>query len=153
MRIDKFLWCVRLYKTRSLATDGVRHEQVKLNNRLVKASAEVKVDDVIALREPPIWRSWAIIGIPVSRVGPKLVPGLLHEQTRSRIWKGWNSLAWPKHTTGTRAKAVLPSAIAGTWTASHRNEPAITLVNTSSHALTAPPPWGPITSGRLTKEP
>ncbi|MBK9512853.1 MAG: RNA-binding S4 domain-containing protein [Flavobacteriales bacterium] len=81
MRIDKFLWCVRLFKTRSLATDGVRHEQVMLNNRLVKPSAEVKVGDVIALREPPIWRSWAIIGIPGSRVGAKLVPGLLHEQT------------------------------------------------------------------------
>ncbi|HOZ41438.1 MAG TPA: S4 domain-containing protein, partial [Flavobacteriales bacterium] len=81
MRIDKFLWCVRLFKTRSLATDGVRREQVMLNNRLVKPSAEVKVGDVIALREPPIWRSWAIIGIPGSRVGAKLVPGLLHEQT------------------------------------------------------------------------
>jgi ribosome-associated heat shock protein Hsp15 len=43
----------------------------------VKASSnEVKVGDVIALREPPIWRSWEVIGIPSSRVGAKLVPGL-----------------------------------------------------------------------------
>ncbi len=81
MRIDKFLWCVRLFKTRSLATDAVRREQVCLGDRIVKASAEVKCGDVIALREPPIWRSWEIRGIPASRVGAKLVPDLLVERT------------------------------------------------------------------------
>lgn len=81
MRIDKFLWCVRLFKTRSLATDAIRHEQVKVGNRIVKASAEVRPGDVIALREPPIWRSWEVLALPSSRVGPRLVPGLLAERT------------------------------------------------------------------------
>jgi ribosome-associated heat shock protein Hsp15 len=81
MRIDKFLWCVRLFKTRSLATDAVRREQLKLNERLVKPAAEVKVGDVIALREPPIWRSWEVVALPSSRVGAKLVPGLIEERT------------------------------------------------------------------------
>ena len=81
MRIDKFLWCVRLFKTRSLATDAVRREQVKLGGRLVKPSAEIKVGDVIALREPPIWRSWEILAIPSSRVGAKLVTDLIRETT------------------------------------------------------------------------
>jgi ribosome-associated heat shock protein Hsp15 len=81
MRIDKFLWCVRLFKTRSLATDAVRREQVMLGDRLVKASAVVKVGDVFALREPPVWRSWAIDAIPASRVGAKLVAGLITERT------------------------------------------------------------------------
>ncbi len=81
MRIDKFLWCVRLFKTRSLATEAVRREQVHLNGRVVKASAELKPGDLIALREPPIWRSWEILSIPASRVGAKLVPGLFAERT------------------------------------------------------------------------
>lgn len=81
MRIDKFLWCVRLFKTRSVATEAIKREQVKLNDRLVKASAEVRPGDTVALREPPIWRSWTILAIPASRVGAKLVPTLLQEQT------------------------------------------------------------------------
>ncbi|HNR56288.1 MAG TPA: S4 domain-containing protein [Flavobacteriales bacterium] len=81
MRIDKYLWCVRLFKTRSLATDAIKREQVKLGDRLVKASAEVKPGDLIGLRQPPIWRSWEIVGIPASRVSAKLVPGLIEERT------------------------------------------------------------------------
>lgn len=81
MRIDKFLWCVRLFKTRSLATQALRSEQVKLNERVVKASTEVKVGEVFALREPPVWRSWEIVALPASRVGAKLVPGLMAERT------------------------------------------------------------------------
>lgn len=81
MRIDKFLWCVRLFKTRSLATDALRREQVRLGDRIVKPSAEVKVGDVFALREPPVWRSWVIAALPATRVGAKLVPGLISERT------------------------------------------------------------------------
>lgn len=81
MRIDKFLWCVRLFKTRSLATEALKREQVRLNDRIVKASAEVKAGDRIALREPPIWRSWEILALPASRVGAKLVPDLMAERT------------------------------------------------------------------------
>lgn len=81
MRIDKFLWCIRLFKTRSLATDAIKREQVRINDRVVKPSAEVKVGNMIALREPPIWRSWEINSIPSSRVGAKLVPDLIRETT------------------------------------------------------------------------
>lgn len=81
MRIDKYLWCVRLFKTRSLATDAIKREQVRIGDRIVKASAEVKPGDVFALREPPVWRSWEVIAIPASRVGAKLVPGLIEERT------------------------------------------------------------------------
>jgi ribosome-associated heat shock protein Hsp15 len=81
MRIDKFLWCVRLFKTRSLATDAIKREQVRIGHRIVKASAEVKPGDVFALREAPVWRSWEVLEIPASRVGAKLVPGLIAERT------------------------------------------------------------------------
>jgi ribosome-associated heat shock protein Hsp15 len=81
MRLDKFLWCIRQFKTRSLATDALRREQVKLNGRVVKPAAEIKPGDVIALREPPIWRSWEVIALPPSRVGAKLVADLVLERT------------------------------------------------------------------------
>ncbi len=81
MRIDKFLWCVRLFKTRSLATDAVRREQVMIGERVVKASYEVKLGDVVALREPPVWRSWVVVALPASRVGAKLVHELITERT------------------------------------------------------------------------
>jgi ribosome-associated heat shock protein Hsp15 len=81
MRLDKFLWCVRLFKTRSLATDAMRRDQVKLNGREVKPSAEVKPGDTFALRTPPVWRSWQVLAIPTSRVGAKLVPDLMKEVT------------------------------------------------------------------------
>lgn len=81
MRLDKFLWCVRLFKTRSLATNALKRGQVMLNEREGKPSAEVKPGDIFALRSPPIWRSWAITALPSSRVGAKLVPGLMEERT------------------------------------------------------------------------
>ena len=81
MRIDKFLWCVRRFKTRALATDALKREQVKLDGRVAKPSAEVRINDVFALREPPIWRTWRVVDIPPARVGAKLVPSLISELT------------------------------------------------------------------------
>ncbi|MDX9750430.1 MAG: RNA-binding S4 domain-containing protein [Flavobacteriales bacterium] len=81
MRIDKFLWCVRLYKTRSLATDAVRREQVQVNGRVVKPAAEVRPGDTIALRTPPIQRSWEVLALPTARVGADRVPELIVERT------------------------------------------------------------------------
>ncbi len=81
MRLDKFLWCVRLFKTRALATDALKRNQVKLNGREVKPSVEVKPGDSFSLRVPPIQRVWQILALPSSRVGAKLVPELIKETT------------------------------------------------------------------------
>ncbi len=81
MRIDKFLWCVRLFKTRSLATDAVKREQVKRGDRTLKPSAEVKARECIQLRVTPIWRTWVIVSLPDSRIGPKMVGEYLLETT------------------------------------------------------------------------
>ncbi|HEX2616452.1 MAG TPA: S4 domain-containing protein [Flavobacteriales bacterium] len=81
MRIDKFLWCVRLAKTRSIATDECKRERVLLNGHVAKAGAEVKVADLVSVRQPPIWRVYAVKAIPANRVGAKLVPGLLEDRT------------------------------------------------------------------------
>jgi len=81
VRLDKFLWCVRLAKTRSIGTDECKHGRVRLNGHEAKPSAEVKVDDVVSVRQPPIWRVYAVKAMPASRVGAKLVPGLLEDRT------------------------------------------------------------------------
>lgn len=81
MRLDKFLWCVRLCKTRSGAVDACKRGHVQLNDREAKASTEVKAGDRIAVRQAPIWRRFEVVQIPASRVGAKLVPELIKDIT------------------------------------------------------------------------
>ena len=73
MRIDKFLWSVRLFKTRSLATAAVRDGKVSVGGDAVKASREIKVGEKVAIRWGAITLEVDVIGLPKSRVGPKLV--------------------------------------------------------------------------------
>lgn len=81
MRLDKFLWCVRLCPTRSAAAEACAKGRVLLGGREAKASATVKPGDVIGVRQPPIWRVFAVKAVPASRVGAKLVPDLLEDRT------------------------------------------------------------------------
>ncbi|MBK6410797.1 MAG: RNA-binding S4 domain-containing protein [Flavobacteriales bacterium] len=81
MRIDKFLWCVRLCKTRSLAAEECKRGHVRLNDKEAKASAEVKENDVVSVRQAPIWRVLHVKAIPTSRVGAKLLPELIEDKT------------------------------------------------------------------------
>jgi ribosome-associated heat shock protein Hsp15 len=81
MRIDKYLWSVRLFKTRSLATDACSGEKVQLNGSFVKPSKELKIGDVVGLKFPPIWRTYRVTAFPKSRVGAKLVSEYMGELT------------------------------------------------------------------------
>ncbi|MBV6403676.1 MAG: RNA-binding S4 domain-containing protein [Flavobacteriales bacterium] len=81
MRIDKFLWCVRLHKSRSLASEACQRGRVRLNDREVKPSAEVGVGDRVAVRQPPIWRVYRITEMPRTRMAAKLVPAHLADET------------------------------------------------------------------------
>lgn len=85
MRIDKFCWCVRLYKTRSLSTKSVDAEKVKINSNFVKSSKHVVVGNEIAIKVIPYWRTYKILDIPKSRVGAKLVPEYIIETTSKDI--------------------------------------------------------------------
>ncbi|TXG39272.1 RNA-binding S4 domain-containing protein [Seonamhaeicola maritimus] len=73
MRIDKYLWCVRYYKTRSLATIACKKGQVRVNEEIVKPSREVYPLDIIQLRKNQINYRLKVNDIPESRVGAKLV--------------------------------------------------------------------------------
>ncbi|MCF7561748.1 RNA-binding S4 domain-containing protein [Sabulilitoribacter multivorans] len=73
MRLDKYLWCVRYYKTRTLATTACRKGQVRVNNDVAKPSREVYAQDVIEFRKDQINYRITVNDIPESRIGAKLV--------------------------------------------------------------------------------
>ena len=81
MKIDKFLWCVRFYKTRSIASDEIKKNRVSLGGQTVKSSRDVKEGDLIKIRKNQIDYQIKIVQIPKSRIGPKLVP--LHIEDRT----------------------------------------------------------------------
>ena len=73
MRIDKFLWCTRYFKTRNVATNAVKNGHVRINGGTVKPSREVYPMDEIILRKNQIDYQFTVLDIPKSRVGAKLV--------------------------------------------------------------------------------
>jgi len=73
MRIDKYLWCVRYYKTRSLATEACRKGHIKLNGDNVKASKIVFVGEKFIVRKNQIKYEIQVIDTPTNRIGAKLV--------------------------------------------------------------------------------
>lgn len=81
MRIDKFSWAVRLFKTRTLASKACDTEKIKLNGAFIKPSKLIAIGDEISFKVIPIWKSFKVLEIPKSRVGAKLVSQYLSETT------------------------------------------------------------------------
>jgi ribosome-associated heat shock protein Hsp15 len=73
MRVDKYLWCVRYYKTRSLATTACKKGHVKVNGASVKPSREVYATDKVELRKNQINYTLTVNDISPNRVSAKLV--------------------------------------------------------------------------------
>ncbi|GAB1858077.1 RNA-binding S4 domain-containing protein [Flavobacteriaceae bacterium MHTCC 0001] len=73
MRIDKYLWCVRYYKTRTLASTACKKGHIKVNGAVVKPSREVYATDKIELRKNQINYQLTVNDIPPNRVSAKLV--------------------------------------------------------------------------------
>jgi ribosome-associated heat shock protein Hsp15 len=80
-RIDKWLWAVRAFKTRSQATEACRAGKVKVDDQPVKPSKEVKPDMVISVQTGPIKRQLKVVELLHNRVGAKLVPQYMTDQT------------------------------------------------------------------------
>ncbi|UBB90573.1 RNA-binding S4 domain-containing protein [Candidatus Kaistella beijingensis] len=81
MRIDKFLWSIRFYKTRSIAADEIKKNKVSLGGNVVKSSKEVKEGDVLKIKKNQIEYQIKILQVPKSRIGPKLVPLHIEDKT------------------------------------------------------------------------
>jgi ribosome-associated heat shock protein Hsp15 len=73
MRIDKYLWCIRFYKTRSIATEACKKGKVKINESSVKASKIVFNGEKISVRKDQINYQIEVLDLPTSRLGAKLV--------------------------------------------------------------------------------
>jgi ribosome-associated heat shock protein Hsp15 len=84
LRIDKWLWAARFYKTRSLATDEIDKGRVAINGQEVKPAREVKVGDTVSLRREGVTRTVVVKGVSDMR-GPAPVAQQLYEETSESI--------------------------------------------------------------------
>ena len=74
VRIDKWLWAVRVFKTRSQAVEACKKGRVEMKGSTVKPSRTVKVGDEISVRKPPITYTFRVLALSENRMGAKLVP-------------------------------------------------------------------------------
>jgi ribosome-associated heat shock protein Hsp15 len=84
LRIDKWLWAARFYKTRSLAVEEIDKGRIHINDLEVKPSREVKVGDTVALRQGAVTRTLVVRGISSQR-GPAPVAQQLYEETEESL--------------------------------------------------------------------
>ncbi len=80
-RIDKFLWNVRICKSRSLATDECRRGRVTAGGRTVKPSTIIMPGTIVTVRKPPVTYSYIVTALPPARVGAQLVPSYITDIT------------------------------------------------------------------------
>lgn len=81
VRIDKWLWAMRVFKTRTIATDAVKKGRVTMGGVVVKPSRTVKPGDIIDVKKPPITYTFKVLQITQNRLGAKLVPEYLENLT------------------------------------------------------------------------
>lgn len=96
MRIDKFLWCVRYYKTRTIATEACKKGHVKINGQVAKPSREVYGTDKIELRKNQINYELIVKDLPSSRVGAKLVDIYVKDTTPKEAFEALELLKYSK---------------------------------------------------------
>lgn len=81
VRIDKWLWAVRLFKTRSIAIEACKKGRVSIKGVTIKPSRSIKVGDVIEVRRPPVTYSFEVLNLSQNRMGAKLVPEFMKDVT------------------------------------------------------------------------
>lgn len=96
MRIDKYLWCTRYYKTRTLATTACKKGQVRINGEIAKPSREVYIGDNIDVRKNQINYKLAVNDIPQSRVSAKLVDIYRTDKTPKEAFEAKDLLKFSK---------------------------------------------------------
>lgn len=87
MRIDKYLWCVRYYKTRNMVTEACKKNHITVNGQVAKASREVFATDKVTFRKDQITRIITVLDIPESRVGAKLVDIYRKDETPAEAFE------------------------------------------------------------------
>ena len=87
IRIDKWLWAVRIFKTRSLASDACRTGKVKILEQAVKPSRDVKTGEVITISMAPVTKTIKVVAPLGNRVSAKLVAGYMEDLTPEAEYK------------------------------------------------------------------
>lgn len=87
MRIDKYLWCTRYYKTRNIATEACKKGHITINGQQAKPSREVFRTDKITVRRDQINYMLTVLDIPANRVGPKLVDIYRKDETPAEAFE------------------------------------------------------------------
>lgn len=87
MRIDKFLWSIRFYKTRNIAAEEIKKNRVSIAENVVKSAKEVRIGDVIKIRKNQIDYKIKVLQIPKSRIGAKLVALYVADQTEKEQYE------------------------------------------------------------------
>ena len=81
IRLDKFLWATRIFKTRTIATEACKKGRVSIGGANAKPSRPVQVGEIIEVRKPPITYSFKVLDLAENRMGAKLVPQYLENVT------------------------------------------------------------------------
>ncbi len=81
IRFDKYLWCVRLAKTRSQASELISKGKIRLNGQDVKSSKEIKVNDVIGVQKHSATFNYKVLVLLDKRLGAALIPTFIEDQT------------------------------------------------------------------------
>lgn len=81
VRIDKWIWAVRIFKTRTIAADACKKGRVMIGDVIAKPSRMVKVGDVVSVRKPPVTYSFKVLALTENRLGAKLVPEYMENVT------------------------------------------------------------------------
>ncbi len=81
VRIDKWLWAVRLFKTRTLAVEACKKGRVMILGTNIKPSRMIRVGDVIQIKKPPITYSFKVLDLSEKRMGAKFVPEFMEDAT------------------------------------------------------------------------
>ena len=96
MRIDKYLWCIRYFKTRSIATEACKKGHIRINDVAVKPSKEVYSSDKVSIRKNQINYQIIVIDLPSSRVGAKLVDIYRKDVTPKEVFEHQELLKYSK---------------------------------------------------------
>lgn len=92
IRIDKWLWMVRVYKTRTMATDACNAGKIKMNGDNLKPSKIVKIGEIYAIKLDQLDKSIQVLDFPKSRVGAPLVPNFYTDLTTPEEYERVKSL-------------------------------------------------------------
>ena len=104
IRIDKWLWAVRIFKTRSQATEACKKGHVSIGNSIIKPSRLIQTGETISVRKAPITRSFKVLGLSGKRMGAKLVPDFLEDVTPAdelEILEMQKNMRWMERDRGT----------------------------------------------------